>query len=105
MIDTVRTLQKLQDLEITYREAVIMHGGQNANSDSLRASIDELRGLINADCLARYDRLSKHGLAVVQVVNNQCMGCNLSIPQGDMNRMRSSRSEPICPNCGVYLAL
>ena len=102
MRDIVALLRELQELEITLREARILHG-EDSGDVELETQIQALRGRIAVDALARYDRLSRHGLGVVPLMNEMCMGCNMSIPRGDLNRMKANKLELICPNCGRYL--
>ncbi len=104
MQDTLSLLQRLQELEITLNEARILHG-DHSEIEKLEGEVEKLRADINVDSLARYDRLSRHGLAIVQLKSGMCMGCNMSVPQGDLNRMQSGKADPVCPNCGRYLSL
>jgi len=101
--DSIEPLKTLQELEITLQEADIVHGAATAEAQALRERIAALRAEINGDLLGRYDRLAKHGPAVVEVVKGLCMGCNLRIPQGDLNRMTTGKTEKICTNCGVFV--
>jgi len=104
MQDTVAELQRLQELEITLREAKIVHAGDDdAKAQSVTDEIAQLRERIDGHWLARYDRLARHGLGVVRVVSGLCMGCNITIPVGDLNRIRSGKVEPLCPNCGIIV--
>lgn len=101
-VETVRLLKQLQEFEITLREARIVHG-EVASLEAIEGSIANLRKLLNIDVLARYDRLSTIGPAVVDVHNGMCMKCNMQIPRGDLNRVLTGKGEPTCPNCGVYI--
>jgi predicted nucleic acid-binding Zn-ribbon protein len=104
MRETLAQLVKLQGLEITLNEARILHGEGTELSD-LEAQIRALRKQTSEDILARYDRLARHGLAVVEVKNGLCLGCCMSIPVGDVNRMRSSKAEASCPHCGRFVII
>ena len=104
MQETLALLVKLQGLEITLNEARILHG-EGAELQELEAQIKALRKQTSEDALARYDRLARHGLAVVEVKNGLCLGCCMSIPVGDVNRMRSSKAEAYCPNCGRFVII
>jgi predicted nucleic acid-binding Zn-ribbon protein len=104
MINDVRLLQELQELDIILREAAIVHG-EDDKTVPVEQKREDLRKQIDVDVLARYDRLIRNGLAVVGERSGMCMGCNIGIPVGDMNRIRSQKQEPICPNCGVFLAV
>jgi len=102
---TISQLKSLQELEITLKEAVIVHGDHQQRVERLRHQVAHLRVQIEVDYLNRYDRLSRHGLGVVEVMHGACMGCNMAIPQGDLNRMRAGAVEPACPHCGRFLYL
>ena len=71
----------------------------------VKEKTNRIREDIDSRTLSKYDRLIKQGLAVVQEINGMCMGCNLSVPVGDLNRIMSAKIEPICPNCGKFLAV
>ena len=104
MTDKIRRLLELQELGITLSESEILHGKQS-ETDTLKARQTNLRNEIDSDSLAKYDRLSKLGLAVVQVKGNMCLGCHMSIPAGDLNRMIKNQVTAECPNCGRFLNL
>lgn len=105
MLETVKKLIHLQELELTLDESDILHGEEHANAGEVKDEIAALRATIDTDALARYDRLARHGLAVVQLRGSMCTGCNMAVPQGDLNRMRTEKELPVCPNCGHYLEL
>ncbi|MCH2174268.1 MAG: C4-type zinc ribbon domain-containing protein [Lentisphaeria bacterium] len=104
MSEVIPLLEKLQNLEITLNEAEILHGDR-PEVDDLKKKCQDIRRQIDTDALARYDRLSRHGLSVVKIINDMCMGCHMIIPKGDLNRMTSGKEDAICPNCGRYLIL
>ena len=104
MQEIVARLLELQELEITKNEATILHGESEEISD-IEEKITKLREGIDVDALSRYDRLSRHGLGVVSVMNDMCLGCNMTIPKGDLNRMESGKQDAICPHCSRYLKL
>ena len=104
MLEEIKLLLKLQELDIILAEARIVHKNEK-NTDLVKEKVDSLREKIDESILSRYDRLTKQGLAVVQEMNGMCLGCNLSIPVGDLNRIRTGKMEPSCPNCGKFLAI
>ncbi len=104
MPKTIALLEELQNLEITLDETKILHP-EPKKVEPLEAQAQTLRKQVREDPLARYDRLAKTGVAVAVVRNGVCMGCAMSIPQGDLNRIIAGKSQPVCPNCGRYLAL
>ena len=102
MIEKIKILVKLQELDIILKEAQIVHG-DGKDTNVLEAKVTSLRKDIDGNTLSRYDRLVRQGVAVVQEMNGMCLGCNLSIPIGDLNRIQSQKIDPICPNCGKFL--
>ena len=102
MSKQIKLLWELQELDITLSEVRIVHK-QDINTDSIRKKIEQLRELISANYQSRYDRLIKQGIAVVQELNGMCMGCNLVIPVGDLNRIKNEKTDPVCPNCGKFV--
>ena len=106
MQETITALLRLQELEITMKEVKIVHGESGDEYSKISADIESTRESIDVDTLARYDRLAKHGLSIVKVRNGMCLGCNMTIPVGDLNRMKADESRaPVCPNCARFLNL
>ncbi|MFT5130056.1 MAG: putative nucleic acid-binding Zn-ribbon protein [Rhodothermales bacterium] len=103
MID-IQILMRLQEIDIVLSEARIMHEGEEDTSE-LRDERDVLNEKVDAVILARYQRLIQRDVAVVHVRGGLCTGCYLAIPQGDLNRMRSNKLDPVCDNCGRFLHL
>ncbi len=104
MLEKMKSLFELQELDLILKEARIVHG-KEVDSDSILEKISKIREKIDGETLSRYDRLIKQGLGVVQLRNGMCLGCNLSIPIGDINRMNVGNMDPICPNCGIFINL
>ena len=104
MLEKIKLLMKLQELDIIIAEAKIVHRKEK-NTDSIKKKIESIREQLDTIMLSRYDRLVRQGLAVVQEMNGMCLGCNLSIPVGDLNRMKTQKMEAICPNCGKFLVV
>jgi len=104
MQESLPLLVKLQGLEITLNEARILHG-EGTDLRELETQIKALRKQAAADLLARYDRLSRHGRAVVEVKNGLCLGCCMSSPVGALNRMRASNAYASCPLCGRFVII
>jgi|GEM_PF-876990 predicted nucleic acid-binding Zn-ribbon protein len=95
-------LSRLQELEIRISELDIVHQG-SADADAVHTQREALRAQIDPLVLSRFDRLRAAGLAVAHVRGGMCLSCNLSIPQGDLNRINSGKVEPSCPNCGSFV--
>ena len=104
MSNQIELLLELQEMDIILAEAKIVHG-EGKKSESVGDKMSSIRRLIDENTLVRYDRLIRQGLAVVQEKNSMCRGCNLSIPVGDLNRIRAEKTDPNCPNCGRFLVV
>jgi predicted nucleic acid-binding Zn-ribbon protein len=102
MKEQVQQLLELQELEFISKESAIVHSDGDADED-LETRICKKRRKIPADLLARYDRLTQFGPSIVAVKGGMCVGCNLSIPQGDLNRIINGSVEPVCPHCNRFL--
>jgi predicted nucleic acid-binding Zn-ribbon protein len=101
MID-IQILLRLQEIDIILSEARIMHEGEE-DTRELREERDSLNKQVDAVILVRYQRLIERDVAVVHIRGGLCTGCYLAIPQGDLNRMRSNKLDPVCDNCGRFL--
>lgn len=69
---------------------------------------EELRPAISDDLITIYDKLmkTKSGLAMVEVVGNQCCGCQQTIPSVIIQAVRDEPEElHYCNNCGrlIYI--
>ncbi len=104
MLKKIKLLLELQELDLVLKEAKIVHG-KWIDSKSVSDKISKIRERVDKQTLSRYDRLIKQGLSVVQFRNGMCLGCNLSIPIGDINRMTVGSMAPICTNCGKFIDL
>jgi predicted nucleic acid-binding Zn-ribbon protein len=102
MLNKIEILIEMQELDLILKEAKIVHQ-KDVDSESIRNKLEKLRNSIDAQTLSRFDRLIKQGLSVVQLRGGMCLGCNLSIPVGDINRIKANNAEPICPNCGKFV--
>ena len=108
MHDEIATLFDIQELDLVITESRILHDeGDGAQEDvnELRQQIDGLRKRVSAPRLQRYDMLRRNGLAVTEEHDGVCNGCRLSIPVGDLNRMRTGAEDCVCPNCSRFIVL
>ena len=74
----------------------------------LRRSREELRPTLDKSLLATYDKLmiSKQGVAMAEIIGNQCTGCNQTIPAGLLQALRDEPDElHNCNNCGRMIWL
>jgi predicted nucleic acid-binding Zn-ribbon protein len=104
MKDQVRLLLELQELNLVSKESALVHDDSETDMD-LAQKMVSLSDQVRPDILSRFNRLAAHGAAVVAVNSGMCRGCNVAIPQGDMNRMINGSTDPICPHCDRFLNL
>ena len=108
MVTIIRSLYELQELELVLAETRILHqeAPNTPDTGAVEAKIARSRAKISHEHLRRYDLLRrKHPLAVVRERSGSCSGCNLNVPQGDLNRMRRGEMDWVCPNCARFILL
>lgn len=108
MEKTVHLLYALQELELILAETRILHQEAPGAPDTtaFEAKLAQARNRISGEHLRRYDLLRRnHQLAVVREKAGTCTGCNLNVPQGDLNRMRRGGMDWVCPNCARFILL
>jgi len=106
MRDLLASLLELQELEIILEECRIVHGDVRLPAAAdVEVRVQHLRQSVPPPLLRRFDALRRLGPAVVHEQGGTCNGCHLNVPRGDLNRMRRTAAEWVCPNCGRYLML
>lgn len=108
MRNIVASLGKLQELELTLAEAEILLLHSQDKQTQLKQHRDKIaavRKTLDVDQLRRYDQLRKSGLGVAREAGGICSACNLTVPVGDLNRMRRDQMAPKCPHCARFLLL
>lgn len=106
MRDLLACLLELQELEIVLEECRIVHGDARIPATAgVEVRVRHLRQSVPPQELRRFDALRRLGPAVVHEQGGTCDGCHLNVPRGDLNRMRRTAAEWLCPNCGRYLIL
>ena len=108
MEKTVHSLYALQELELVLAETRILHqqAPEAPDTAAFEAKLDQARKRVPKEQLRRYELLRRnHQLAVVREKAGSCTGCNLNVPQGDLNRMRRGEMDWVCPNCARFILL
>lgn len=72
----------------------------------------ELRAEVDADLLARYDRVrSKEGVAVARLIGRRCDGCHLDLSAAEVDSAKDAAQDDAaggitdCPQCGRMLVV
>jgi predicted nucleic acid-binding Zn-ribbon protein len=104
MEDKIKLLYELQEFDLVLTETKIVHG-DSIDLATVHDKVNDIREKLDKLTLSRYDRLQNQGLAVVHERNGMCLGCNMVIPAGDLNRIKSRKMEEICPHCGKFILL
>lgn len=59
---------------------------------------------VDAELLAKYKRIKgRYAVPMAKVENNQCSGCNMSLPTSTVKRVASGEGIVECENCGRIL--
>ena len=68
------------------------------------AAADEAAKAVDAELLARYKRIKgRYAVPMAKVENNQCSGCNMSLPTSTVKRVATGEGIVECENCGRIL--
>lgn len=106
MQEVVKTIQRLQHLELIKEEYKIIHFGSAQNIiQELENNYDKLLQSLPDIWKNRYFALRKNGYAVAKEAGGMCQGCKMSINLKLLQRMRNGEADLICPNCGKFLLL
>lgn len=102
--EELQNLLRVQDLELTLEESLIVHGKNHEhNTTKVEEEIAELRAKISARTQNTYDRLRKKGIGIAREVGLRCKSCHMPMSISLVNAMRDAKQAPQCPNCNVIL--
>ena len=69
-----------------------------------KKAADEAAKAVDAELLARYKRIKgRYAVPMAKVENNQCSGCNMSLPTSTVKRVATGEGIVECENCGRIL--
>jgi len=72
--------------------------------NALEAEIKRLCAKVDTPLLKKYEAVrSHHAVPLAKVENNQCGGCNMSLPTSVVKRVASASEMVECENCGRIL--
>lgn len=72
--------------------------------DKAKAEQAKAAAGVDEELLARYKRIkSHHAMPMARVENNQCSGCNMSLPTSTVKRVAAGDGIVECENCGRIL--
>ena len=98
IISRAGLLRKLQEIEKKKKKAT------KAQMPTLKAQADLLREELDEALLTRFQKLmERYGLAVAEVEDGVCQGCNISVSTEMSSAIEGSNDIYICENCGKYL--
>jgi predicted nucleic acid-binding Zn-ribbon protein len=72
---------------------------------AINGNREQYTALVPADILRRYERVKsrREGIAICEVQNGHCKGCNMTIPPQLFNVILRRDSLEICPSCNRYV--
>lgn len=120
--DVQDLLQWLDKIKKDYQETYTKAGRAKKEYDSLRSvceeelqsyapKLDEAKAAVLAEqkniapnVLEKYKRVKKnHAVPIAKIENNQCGGCNMSLPTVVIRRLNTTEDLVECENCGRIL--
>ncbi|NLW40259.1 MAG: hypothetical protein GXY96_04945 [Tissierellia bacterium] len=99
-----------KDLKKEYRSLVKEYKSilEELNEESIRVKerIKKISSSLDRDLLLKFKQLvDNKGVAVVEVIDNRCGGCNMVLPAMTVDRLKHSQAILHCENCDRILYL
>ena len=102
MKSQINLLRQLQELVLTRDEH--HQTGDGSHLDQLNDSIEALRGKLEPQVAALYDRLYKKNHVVISAMsNNSCAVCGMQVPIAQGQQVRLAQHLVTCSSCGRIL--
>ncbi len=93
---------KLKEAEETLKKEISQI---NSELDKLRGEKEKIIANIDKIILGKYEHIlkNKNGLAMAQLVNDVCQGCNMNVPPQVINEIKMKKELIICESCSRIL--
>ncbi len=92
---------EFDQIKKTYDEA---YKGQAAELEQLKARAAKAAKEIQPDMLDKYNTIKRHSMPPMSRLNDdRCGGCNMSLPQAVLHKIRAGSAAVECENCGRIL--
>lgn len=93
---------KLKEAEETLKKEISQI---NSEQDKLRGEKEKIISNIDKIILGKYEHIlkNKNGLAMTELVNGICQGCNMNVPPQVINEIKMKKELIICENCSRIL--
>jgi predicted nucleic acid-binding Zn-ribbon protein len=111
--DVTTVVAEQSAVEAEAREAIAVIANEEARIDDdlavQRAEREAVATTIDPATLRLYEsaRVKARGIGAARLIGNQCQGCRLSIPSGEVDRARHAPAGTVtqCDNCGAILVV
>jgi len=94
---------KAEETEVNEKKAVFEADAdsERRSLDGLMAQRDEVSAKIDPELIKQYDLIKSYsrGIAIVQVIDCICQGCNMNIPPQMYNELHRENEMKTCPHC------
>ncbi|MCU1458415.1 MAG: Zn-ribbon protein [Actinomycetia bacterium] len=111
--DVAAVVAEQAEIEAEARGAIAVIANEEAKIDddlaAQRAAREAVATTIDPATLRLYEgaRIKARGIGAARLIGNQCQGCRLTIPSGEVDRARHAPAGTVtqCDNCGAILVV
>jgi predicted nucleic acid-binding Zn-ribbon protein len=93
----------VEEAEVNLQKAVFESEAESEHRtlDELLAQRDEVSAKIDSELIKQYELIKSHtrGIAISQVIDCICQGCNMNIPPQMYNELHRENEMKTCPHC------
>lgn len=106
--DITETLVKMSRAKKSFDELKELHAGEleagKGDLDQKKQEVHAAAKRVPGALLAQYKEIKQHRAnPVAHLVNKRCQGCNMEVPSGVLQEIRSGDRVVVCENCGRIL--